>query len=88
MYNHFGYLCSLKISEECCIQNNEVTLRYGHISPVIGGAYRICHKMVVLEGYVSSSIVEVLCDSGCNGVVVQYELVSQEQLQAYLSNVF
>lgn len=78
--NHVGSLCILSEKlKECCMQNNEVTLRCGHILPVIGGACRICHKMPVLEGYVNSRTVEVLRDSGCSGVVVKSEHVSQEQ---------
>lgn len=61
--NHVGSLCILSEKlKECCVQNNEVTLRC---------ACRICHKMPVLEGYVNSRTVEVLRDSGCSGVVVK-----------------
>lgn len=47
----------------------------GYILFVIGGVCCICYKMFVLEGYVNLRIVEVLCDSGCSGVVVKSEYV-------------
>ena len=78
--NHVGSLCILSDKlNDCCVQDNQVVLRCGHILPVIGGACQVCHNMPVSNGYVGSNAVQVLRDSGCSGVVVKRSLVSPDQ---------
>lgn len=77
----FGSACILTDRlMECCAQNGQVKLACGHILPVIGSVCKVCDTMPVLSGYVGDHFVNVLRDSGCNGVVVKRELVKDSEL--------
>ena len=68
----------------CCFGNdqNHVTLKCGHSLPIMSAACsdNITKKMPVTSGRVGQHSVSVLRDSGCSGVVIRRDLVSDDQL--------
>ncbi|XP_062615055.1 uncharacterized protein LOC134276789 [Saccostrea cucullata] len=65
---------------QCCVTDGLVKLACGHVLPVIGGVCKVCEKMPIAMGYVGENFVKVLRDSGCSGVVVKRDLVTDDQL--------
>ncbi|XP_071795587.1 uncharacterized protein [Asterias amurensis] len=68
----------------CCNGQNidQVTLKCGHFLPIMSAACsdKIFKKMPVTSGRVGKHTVSVLRDSGCSGVVIRHDLVSDDQL--------
>ncbi|XP_006823695.1 uncharacterized protein LOC102806650, partial [Saccoglossus kowalevskii] len=73
---------SVNEMNECCLQQDHVTLHCGHQLPVMSAACRgqMPPKMPVAVGCVGGVEVSVLRDSGCSGIVVRRALVSDDQL--------
>jgi hypothetical protein len=68
-----------------CLCSNTVTLACGKIVPGVGNActkhtYSGIGQMPVTKGRVGDIIVQTLRDTGCSGVVVKQEFVTDEQL--------
>ena len=68
--------------ENCCRDDDHVTLRCGHQLPIMSAACRDrkLSRMPVCEGLVGDQKVSVLRDSGCSGVVIRKELISSDSL--------
>ena len=72
------------------VQKGHFELKCGHKVPLMSA---VCHvedsSMPLTDGYVGTTRVKVLRDTGCNGVIVRSDLVSQNQLTGqYKSCVF
>lgn len=65
---------------ECCVTDGQVKLACGHILPVLGGVCKVCENMPVQMGYVGGNLIKVLRDTGCSGVVVKRDLVTDDPL--------
>lgn len=78
---HMGSACILTNKLlECCVTDGQVKLACGHILPVLGGVCKVCENMPVQMGYVGGNLIKVLRDTGCSGVVVKRDLVTDDQL--------
>lgn len=78
---HMGSACILTNKLlKCCVTDGQVKLACGHILPVLGGVCKVCENMPVQMGYVGGNLIKVLRDTGCSGVVVKRDLVTDDQL--------
>ncbi|XP_033733588.1 uncharacterized protein LOC117322759 [Pecten maximus] len=72
---------------ECCTQESEVVLKCGHHLPIVSAAcgnsrvqLNVNNGLPVAIGYIGEVEVSVLRDTGCSGIVVKRNLVSEQQL--------
>ena len=70
---------------EECIENGQLVLANGKSMTVLSGSCKSWdmdhdyHSMPVTDGVVGGKVVKTLRDTGCNGVVVQSDLVDKKQ---------